>query len=152
MKVPDHRERAILRSPQEKAIEFLLGRLMPKAYLTTFIDVMISDMRLSSQLSSEPVKDDRELEMREKSRESIIQILGCYLSKCKDSRYEILEYFSKAEIYDKKLIRQTFLMEVLNENTNRNFTTKLEEYILKKKLGHSKNMERILLKEDITFQ
>ena len=49
-KINDHRQTGVVRSPQELSVEFLLGRLLPKNFLRVFIDVIISDMKSSSNI------------------------------------------------------------------------------------------------------
>ena len=42
------------------------------------------------------------------AREKIKMFLGDYLSRCKDSKYDILESLMKGVVFDKKRLRESF--------------------------------------------
>jgi hypothetical protein len=43
------------------------------------------------------------------TREYIRIFLGEYLSKCKDNKYDILESIMKGVVYEKKILRESYL-------------------------------------------
>lgn len=86
---------SLYRTPQEKCIELCLLRLFPRNILKTFIDVILGEMKSSSELSNEIIKDQKTLNMKKSIRIHILNILGTFISKCKDQKYEIIDQFSR---------------------------------------------------------
>lgn len=62
--------------------------------------------------------------------ERIKDIVGEIMSSCeKNMKYQILEYIMKGVVFDKKILRESFLQEILNACGSATFTTALEKYI-----------------------
>ena len=63
---------------------------------------------------SENSNDHRYIKYKcDKAREEIKMLIGEYLSKCKEYKYDILESFMKGIIFDERFIRESYIQEVL---------------------------------------
>lgn len=84
-----------------------------------------------------------EIPIKEATKSNILKLFGIYLSTCHNERYEILEQFSFAQIFEKKMLRPSFIQDVLREMSKFNYHQKLVTKIIKFKL-YSKKRKIIL--------
>lgn len=63
-------------------------------------------------------------------RDTIADLLGCYISISRIKKYEVLEEFSRAEVEYKRTIRQSFVNQVLKRMKYYNYNRALEAYML----------------------
>mmetsp|Transcript_7293 Transcript_7293/g.5586 ORF Transcript_7293/g.5586 Transcript_7293/m.5586 type:complete len:169 (+) Transcript_7293:2450-2956(+) len=68
------------------------------------------------------------------AREYIKKFLGEYLSKCKDNKYAVLEFFMKGMVYEKKKLRESYLQEILVAMGDALYRQGIEDYLLRKNL------------------
>jgi len=129
------------RSPQEKCLDLQISSLFPVQNILTFIEIVFRDMNLAYKVFENPASEHEFINepdfVRTKSnyaREYIKKFLGEYLSKCKDNKYQILEYFMKGMVYEKKKLRESYLQEILKSMGDSLYKTGIEEYLLKKGL------------------
>ena len=78
--------------------------------------------------------------------EDIKRFLGDYLRVCKKLKYGVLEALMKGMVFDKRPLRETFLQEILAEETNSGMRSGFERYIEEKRLGFEDDggRERVL--------
>lgn len=74
-----------------------------------------------------------EIHIKEATKLNILKLFGIYLSACHNERYEILQQFSFAQIFEKKILRPSFVQDVLREMSKFNYHQKLVTKILKLK-------------------
>lgn len=69
------------------------------------------------------------------SIERIKDIVGEIMGTCeKKMKYDIIEYIMKGVVYERKKLRESFLQEILNAQSQANFANALEVYINRRKM------------------
>jgi hypothetical protein len=55
--------------------------------------------------------------------------LGDYLSRCKDSKYDILESLMKGVVFEKKRLRESFQQEILDAQIFSSYKMAIQGYL-----------------------
>jgi hypothetical protein len=111
-----------LQYPSEQLREEIMSSMISNEMIDFFIKTVKSYMNRESTQMIMAKNDDTLTEMIY----TISYILGEYMSKCKESSYNILESFTRSYIFEKVKMRKTYLREIVETCKISDFKTKIE--------------------------
>eukprot|EP00743_Colponemidia_sp_Colp-15_P011317 GILK01012605.1.p1 GENE.GILK01012605.1~~GILK01012605.1.p1 ORF type:complete len:706 (-),score=168.24 GILK01012605.1:166-2160(-) len=115
---------------QRKVTEFVMLQLFPRNVVSTFIAIILYDMQLASGFSRESAEVRREaIQRRDTIRENVTGVLAEYLHSSMKNRYDVLEEFTKASVFDGIALRQTYVQELLDMMQMKKYRSALENYM-----------------------
>lgn len=141
----------VIKSVQDRVASELLMNLLPVGNVRYFIEILYFDMTGSERMKPDSYKrDKKELEMMDKTRDFIGDLLGNYIATCgEDAKYRVLEFCKLGVIFENQILNNSYLQDVLNRSKSVLYSIELSRYMRKNygafKLPQDKVPERIVL-------
>ena len=118
-------------STREKVIQDMINFDCIKIFIKTVKEYMNKDSE-NYKLGSDKDKDNKEIKVIKDDEIlnamifTISNILGEYMSKCKQSSYYIIEIFTRSYIFERVKIRKTYLREIIETSRNSDLKSRVE--------------------------
>lgn len=138
----------VYRSVQDDMCGFLLELLLPIETISVYADILFYDSEFSKRFDKESYnRDPLQMIFMDKARSALVEVLGTYMARCEEQRYQVLELCQSGVAFDNVPLRTSYMQDILNQYKMALYSNELSKHMLENasafNLSQNKIPERI---------